>query len=242
VIENKNSQLGAFLKNLIHACKLAFFWRVAEERIRVAWWQVAAWGLASLLIPVFYAIALTGWNGEFKWEAIPLATAHLPVILFAAIVVAYALGQSEKTLWVLQTFLMIAAAVDFVSYTTSLLVAFVYPELWARLTRSIYYLLFPPLWLAPACALQVAGLGGVTRMRRKIASAVCTVLLAVPLTWMVRDRSLWRETRQADQVPEAEAEELLDEDLFYNQREILQRNSMLFNRGVKVRSIFISLE
>ena len=221
---NRKSESGILLKNLINAFKLAFFCPIAEDRISVDWWQVAVFGFASLLIPVIYDTALIGLHGEFEWDAIPSAMAHLPIILFAAIVVAYALGRSEKTLLLLQMFLMITVGIDLVVYITTLVAALLYPQFWTRLLSSVYYILLPPLWLAAACATTVTGLFSVASARRKIASAVCTVLLAVPLTWMVRDRSLWHEARQGQQSAEAGAnEELLGEDLFYNQAKLLER-------------------
>lgn len=216
---NARRRMLVLLKNSANAFRLAFFRQIAEDRVSVAWWQVAAFGLASLLIPVLYDIASIGMSGQVEWDAIPSAMAHLPIVLFAAIVVAYALGRGEKTLLLLQTFLMATVAIDLVVYVTYLAAAALYTQRWPRLVSDGYYIL-PAIWLAAACAKAAAGLLSVSLGRRALAYGACAVLLAVPLTQMYRERSLWQEARKSD---ESENHAGLNEDTFYRQPEVLER-------------------
>jgi hypothetical protein len=211
-----------FLRNLTSGFRLAFLYPVDQDRIAIAWSQVAAFGFASLLIPVLYHFAVVGLNGEVEWDAIPAAMVHLPVILFAAILVSSAARRSEKTLSVLQIFLMIAVAIDLMLYVTTFTVDMLSRELWTRLVSSVYYLIVPPLWLAAACALAAAGLLDVGPGRRRTAAVLCTILLAIPLTWMDRERGLWHQAR-TDQSADARAKEaMIDEDVLYGQSKLLE--------------------
>ena len=167
------------------------FSEIAADRFPATWWQVAVFGAITLLIPLLYDFASIGTAGRFDWEAIPLAIAHIPIILLAAIVTAYALGSSDKTLFLLQAFLMIAAAIDFVVYVTYFVAVGLYPQPWPY-QINIAYNVLPPIWLGLACARAAAGpLSGLVGLRTA-AYAVCIILLALPLTRMHRERSLWQ--------------------------------------------------
>ena len=116
--ENSPGVLSTLLRSSVNAFRLAFFQEIAPDRFRTSWWQVAAFGVATLLLPFLFDLAWIGIDGQFKRDALPAAIAHLPIILFAAIVTAYVVRSSEKTLFILQAFLMIAAAIDLVVYST----------------------------------------------------------------------------------------------------------------------------
>jgi hypothetical protein len=211
------------LRNLANAFRLAFLCPVKEDRIPLAWWQVAAFGVASLLIPVFYDLAAIGLNGEVEWDVFPSAMVHLPIISFVAIVVSSAAGRSEKTPALLQTFLMIAVAIDLMLYVTTFTIAALSPELATRLVSSAYYVLGPPLWHAAACAITTAGLLDVAAARRRVAAALCTILLAIPLTWIDRERSLWHEARPEEIYAAAGLKQApLNEDVLYGQAKLLE--------------------
>ena len=111
---NGSLSVSAFKANLVNAFKLAAFRTVPEDRIPVTWWQVAAFGLISWFI--VYEIQSIRTSGEIAWDTVPSALVHLPIILFASIALAYLLGKGEQTLLLLQTFLMIAAAIDVAVY------------------------------------------------------------------------------------------------------------------------------
>ena len=217
------SEILMFLRNLTSGFKLACLYPVNQNRIAIAWWQVAAFGFASLLIPVLYHLAVVGLNGEVEWDAIPAAMVHLPIILFAAILVSSAAQRSETTLSLLQIFLMIAVAIDLMLYVTTFTIDMLSPELWTHLVSSVYYLIVPPLWLAAACALAAAGRLDVGPGRSRMAAVLCTILLAIPLTWLDRERGLWHESRKQDQSAEARAKvAMIDEDVLYGQSKLLE--------------------
>ena len=106
--------MSAFRANLVNAFKLAALRTVPEDRIPVAWWQVAVFGVISWFI--VYEIQSMRTSGEIAWDTVPSALVHLPIMLFASIALAYLLGKGEQTLLLLQTFLMIAAAINVAVY------------------------------------------------------------------------------------------------------------------------------
>ena len=154
--EKSPGVLSTLSQSSANALRLALFQQIAADRFKTTWWQVAAFGVASLLIPVLFDLAWIGINGEFNRDAIPSAIAHLPIILFAAIVTAYVLRSSEKTLFILQAFLMIAAAIDLVVYSTYFAAVALYPQPWPYQINVGYHVV-PPIWLALACARPAAG-------------------------------------------------------------------------------------
>src|SRR5215471_17414058 len=54
------SEFRKFRKNLSNSFKLALFCSVRADRIQVAWWQIAVFGLISLLIPLVYDLQSIG--------------------------------------------------------------------------------------------------------------------------------------------------------------------------------------
>jgi hypothetical protein len=174
-----------------------------------------------LLVPLLYDFASVRTAGRLDWETIPLAIAHIPIVLLAAIVTAYALGSSDKTLFLLQTFLMIAAAIDFVVYVTYFVAVGLYPQPWPY-PINIAYNVLPPIWLGLACARAAAGpLSGLVGLRTA-AYAVCIIFLALPLTRMHRERSLWQAANNELESAET-GKRALPEDVLYDQPEILER-------------------
>lgn len=216
------SEFRKFRKNLGNAFKLAVFCSVRADHIQVAWWQIAVFGLISLLIPLGYDLQSIGMNGEIAWDVLPAALVHLPIILFASIAVAYALGRGEETLLLLQTFLMIAAVIDaavYVIYLTAYM-----PSI-ERLLKIISYAgyLPPAVWLAIACAKAAADLLLVSIPRRALTYGLCAVLMVVPFTHVRRDLSLWQQVTNDAQADSSDADRKLDEEIFYEQSKVLER-------------------
>ena len=218
--ENSPGVLSTLLRSSVNAFRLAFFQEIAPDRFRTSWWQVAAFGVATLLLPFLFDLAWIGIDGQFKRDALPAAIAHLPIILFAAIVTAYVVRSSEKTLFILQAFLMIAAAIDLVVYSTYFAAVALYPQPWPY-QINVGYRVVPPIWLALACARAVAGplLGHFGP--RTMAHAACLLLLVLPLTQMNRERSLWQAANTGESAPPGK--QVLAEDVLYSQIELLER-------------------
>lgn len=213
--------MAAFRENLRNALRLVAFRTVSADQIIVAWWQIAAFGLISLLLPLVYDFHSMGTNGQIAWEAVPAALVHLPILLLASIAAAYLLGRSEATLLLLQTFLMIAAAIDVVVYVISLA-----PTPYVqRLFRIVSYKnsLVPTVWLALACGKAAADHLSVSTPHRAMAYGLCVLLMVVPFTHIHRDRSLWQQVSQDGDLRSSDARRKLDEDVFYQQPKVLER-------------------
>ena len=210
--------LSTLWHSSINALRLALFQPVAADRFRTTWWQVAAFGIATVLLPVVFDLLSIGINGQFKRDALSSATVHLSIILFAAIVTAYLLRSSEKTLFILQVFLMIAATIDLVVYSTYFAAVALYPPPWPH-QINVGYRVVPLIWLALAGARAASASSSADGGGRILAYAACLLLLVLPLTQIDRDRSLWQAANSAGES----AEPVLAEDVLYGQTELLER-------------------
>jgi hypothetical protein len=218
--ENRNPSVSPFRANLVNAFKLAALRTVPEDRIPVAWWQVAVFGVISWFI--VYEIQSMRTNGEIAWDILPSALVHLPIILFASIALAYLLGKGEQTLLLLQTFLMITAAINLVVYAIYLAAS---PPYIQRLFKIVSYggYLAPTVWLAVACAKAAADLLSVSIPRRASAYGLCAILIVVPFTHIYRELSLWQQVKKDKETGSSYARRKLNEDAFYEQPKVLER-------------------
>jgi Peptidase C13 family len=219
--EKSPDLLSTLLQSSANAFKLALFQQTGADGFRTTWWQVAAFGVVTVLLPVMFDLTWIGINGQFKRDAVPSAIAHLPIILFAAIVTAYVLRSSENTLFILQTFLMIAAAIDLVVYSTYFAAVALYPQPWPH-EVNVGYRVVPPIWLALACARAAAGPLARNPRPGMLAYVACIVLLVLPLTQIKRERSLWYAANHAGESPQP-GKQVLPEDALYSQTELLER-------------------
>jgi Peptidase C13 family len=218
--ENSPGVLSTLLQTAANAFRLTLFRESGAAGFRATWWQVAVFGVATVLLPVIFDLAWVGPSGQFKRDGIPSAIAHLPIILLAAIVTAYVLSSSEKTLFILQGFLMIAATIDLIVYATYFVAVALYSQPWPY-QINVGYRVVPPIWLALAGARAATGpLAG--DRPRTLAYATCLLLLALPLTELQPERSLWHATNEAEKSPAA-GKQVLAEEVLYSQTELLER-------------------
>jgi hypothetical protein len=211
--------VSQLMANLVNAFKLAAFRKVPEDRIPVAWWQVAAFSLVSCFI--VYEIQLTT-NGEIAWDTVPSALVHLPIMLFASIALAHFFGKGEQTPLLLQTFLMIAAAIHVAVYVIYLTA---YTPHIQRLLRTVSYsgYLVPTVWLAVACAKAVADLLSVSIPCRVSTYGLCAILIVAPLTYVYREIASWQQVKKDKEAGSSYAHRKLSEDVFYEQPKVLER-------------------
>ena len=216
---NGSPSLAALGTNAVNAFKLAVFCAVPADRNPVAWWQIAAFGLVSLLLSLIDDFHSTG--GQIAWDAVPVALVHVAILLFASIAMAYSVGRSEATLLLLQTFLMIAAAIDVAVHVISLAPT-PYTQ---RLVKILSYkgALAPTLWLALACGKAAADHLAVSIAHRVLTYGLCATLIILPFTHIHRDRGLWQQVKHAKERRASDARKVLDEDAFYEQPKVLER-------------------
>ena len=100
--------------SLSQAFKLAVFIRVPEEKITVTWWQIPVLALFAVTVSTILSLIKVGWGGQFMWYSLPMTLFHLPVLLIAAISIAYATQRIDQALRFAQVFLMIALAIDLI--------------------------------------------------------------------------------------------------------------------------------
>ena len=210
-----------FFIGLAQAFKLAVFLPVAEARICVSWWQIPVFALLSLTLAFGWALIKVGAAGQFTWYSLPLVLFHLPVLLLAAIFIAYALCRADKTLLLVQVFLMIALAFD-LTMTVISSVFGVHPTVFSRPILGIPYFSLPSLWLALACFTAARRYTLPNPSRRLLAMVITLALIALPLGVIYRQYNLWE--RPYDDESAARANyDLSNEDLFYSQQKLLDR-------------------
>ena len=211
---------SAFTTNLANAIRLVVFRAVRAERIPVAWWQIAIFGLISLVMPLVHDVHSIGTGGEIAWDTVPAALVHLPILLLASIAVAYSLGRGAETLLLLQAFLMIAAVIDVAVYVIYLAA---YTPRIQRFSRIISYDgdLAPTVWLALACGKAAADLLWASLPRRMLAYGLCAILIIVPFTHVDRDLSVWQRLADDQEPASLDVHQKLDENIFYEQPNVL---------------------
>ncbi len=215
-------------QNIGNAFRFAFFARVAEEKMPVSWGQVVSFTLLSMAAPVAWSLVALRGDGYWNWTSLPDATFHVPVLLFAAVLVGHALLRVEKTLALLQAFLMIAFAIDLIYYT----LFFAFYRLPDGIDASpafavAYY--GCAIWLALACAvaamrLTSANITGMTATTRLVLLLISGLCIALPLSTINRDRSLWeKDYRQEKEVAPVARNDISSEDNFYRQPILLEQ-------------------
>jgi hypothetical protein len=209
------------LVSLGQALKLAFFLPVPEQRIHVSWWQIPIFALLSLLLPFVWSFIKLGFGGVFQWYSLPLALFHLPALLLAAIFIAYALRRADKTLLLLQVFLMIGLALDVILLAISSLFRLP-PTAFSAQFLSFPYFSLPALWLALACLKAASGFTLTTLPRRTLAAAITLALIALPLGVIYRQYDLWSPPYD-ESASNPMNFGLANEDNFYSQQKLLER-------------------
>lgn len=216
------SHWRALKKNLVNALKLALMRTVAAGELTVSWWQAAAFAFLGLLPPLIYDIVTNGSHGELAWENIPGALLHLPIFLFAAVGIAYALGRGERTPMIFQALLMIALVVDAVNYFLYSIPLSAKARAWLYDSNSTIFIL-SIVWLVIACNKASGEHYSVPFHRRLWASIICAIVVMYPLTGINRERSLWQRPFSNEELGESGYSGRFGEDNLYNQRDILER-------------------
>ncbi len=216
-------------RNMANAFRLAVFMRVPESRMPVMWWQVVAFTLLGAAVPLLGSLLETGLDGVFQKHALQGMLFHVPLLVCAAIAVAYAARRPEKSLALVQMLLMIAVAVDILCLAMAQLQlgGIAGRPLVRAIARAApqWSLVLPALWLALASLVAMARLLAIPPRARLLPILIAASLIALPLAAIYRDRTMWSESYD-DRKAEAESylrNNLTQEDIFYRQPELLAR-------------------
>ena len=214
-------------RNILNAFRLAIFLRVPEARMPVTWWQVVAFTLLSVAVPMLRSLWETNFGGEFHAPALQGMLFHVPLLICAAVAMAYVAHQPGKALATVQMLLMIAVGIDVLCVATSLL----WDGSSGALIRTIHRIVgraapyLPAIWLAGASLVAAIRLLSIAPRMRLPAVLIAAIIIALPLATTFRDRSMWSESYE-DRKAEAESylrNNLTQEDIFYRQPELLAR-------------------
>ncbi len=224
--------------SLAQAFKLLLFLKVKEERIFLAWWQIAVFGLFSFVVLLLWNMASVGLAGQFVWYSLPLAVFHIPVLLLGAIFIAQALHRSDKTVLLIQVFLMIMLAYDLATLAVSGFVP-IQPVTFNPPALGVAYFFLPALWLMLACLVAAYRYTGAKIPARLLAFGLALLVVALPLGLVYRQGSLWEIPYNENNVAKANYG-LETEALFYSQQNQLERELTALQEERKgVRDIFL---
>ena len=206
-------------RSLAQAFQLALFIRVPQEKIMVTWWQIPVIALLGVSVSTILSLIKVGWGGQFMWYSLPMTLFHLPVLLIAAIFVAYAVQRADQALRFAQIFLMIALAIDLILIAVHSLL----PQSNLDLAGALGLAQFSvsSLWLAFACYASTKRMSSAPLPRQSIAFILCIGLIAIPLGMTYRQFSLWDQTY--DEQAESNSTSMASEDNFYFQSKALER-------------------
>lgn len=209
-----------FLTGVAQGFKLLVFLRVPEERIRVSWWQIPAFALASLVLSLLWSWFKIGMAGKFMWYSLPMALFHLPVLLLSAIFIAQALRRADKTLLLVQAFLMIALAFDLIMAALSGALTLNAADFSGLFPDGLFF--SPPsLWLALACFVAAKRFTLPSLPRRALGMALALALIALPLGLIYRQLNLWE--LPYDEAQSWHKNSLANEDIYYSQQKMLEQ-------------------
>ncbi len=212
-------------RNIGYAFRLAMLRPVTEEKLAPRWWQLFAFTLLAILVPLAYAFLQTGPAGEPGLEALPGALLHIPLLMCAGIAAAYLTQQAEKSLAAILSLLLVAFATDVLSSLVS-------SALLAALPGRMAYRLFGngpqviwAVWCALAGAVALVRLFGPGSFTRMGVVCISSLLIAVPMAFVYRDRTLWHESYDdaKDAARERMNSSVTQEDIFYRQPALLER-------------------
>jgi len=182
----KSVPFRAMLRVAADAARLAFLRPLPEGRPAESWLAVMVAVLGSVAVPIVTAFVDVGLKGQWNWFGLSSALLHVPLLLGAAILIAYAIGRPGEVPRILVAGLLIVLVIDCVS--AGMMMALSAIPIWNRVVARFQW--FGAAWLALALAVFACRLVG-RGARRVAVIASCTVLIALPLASVYRDRSLW---------------------------------------------------
>ena len=174
--------------------RIALLQPVVQSQLNVTWVQVVGIVLATLVPPIAFTVARVGEHGHLAWELLPAVLFHVPVILVAAVMVAHFIGRSQSVVPLLAGALLAWVAIDFASLGAWLAILEVAgPDPVGAMALEYA----PVAWLA--LALARLGLSFIPAPGPRLGWVVlaCAMFLALPLTAVHRERSLWMPDRAA---------------------------------------------
>ena len=219
--------------NVLNGLKLAAFLRVRAEDIRASWSQLVALIALGVATTFLVEVAAVGQEGEFVIDGVPGALFHVPLALAAAWGLARVARRPEQTLGLVIALLALAIPIDAVD---TLYQSVVQPglESWqGRLGDAAPYI--PHLWLVLAAGVAAARMFRMPLATRCIALLIAGAVLGLPLSTVLRDRTLWASPYDEDD-PSGDRGQLAAiaaEDTFYLQPKLLEQELAALQRGRK---------
>ncbi len=215
------------------ALRIATFRPVREDEVGASWPQVIALVIATLLVPLAYALFTVGDEGYIAWTYLPAILFHVPVMLVAAIVAASLIGRADRVASILVASLLAWTVIDFFSLGLWLVLK---DSFTGKQAVSMAFFYGPVLWLAFAVARFSLGLAPASGARTGWVLVALLLFLALPLGAIYRERSLWSTdyTRKAEASGGSRAwRAAAGEDAFYRQPELLRRELDALQPGRK---------
>ncbi len=214
-------RLNALVRN---ALKIAFLLRVPEDDLATTWGKIAGAMVATLIAPTLYALVSIGSNGTVEVWGLPGTVFHFSLILACAVVVGYLVGRPGAV-----PVLVYASLLGWCVVDVATVLAYVASSAGPR-GGPAYHELFayvPAAWFAFIVGRFAITLVPFPAPRQGWVLAACTLLLAIPLGSVDRERSLWTRdySGERDGAGTGRSASLAvgSEDAFYLQPKLLER-------------------
>lgn len=210
--------------NLAAGLRLAFLMPVGPERIRGSGLTLVLLFAMGVLLHLARDILLTGAEGSFFAYGLPGVLLMVPVLLAAAVVVAWVARRSADTLTLATAFAALSVPVIGVEMLLTLLPGGgSRPQLWPRWASWEAWAWAFPSWLALAAGLASFRLLRPTSSRMSAAAIAIVLLVALPLGSIYRDRTLWMKPYDEDSTERRRYMAAASEDAFYHQPKVMAR-------------------
>ncbi len=174
--------------------------------------------LSGIAAQFAFEFAAVGSAGEFAPYALPGHTFQVALALFAAALLARFAGKPERTLDLAVAIVALGVAVSLVDLASGYA-----RQQWGLGDRAYLSEYFGfPLWFAAAAAVAAVRLLELRGVRRLYAPATTLLVLALPLTSIYTDGSLWQAAYdESDWRSRAAA--IAREDVLYQQPKLLEQ-------------------
>ena len=218
------------------ALRIAFLRRVDAAELGATWSRVIVAALVAMLVPTLFGALGIADAGKLDWDNLPAALFNLPLAVVTAVVVAQLLGRPRDVASLALAILLAWTVIDFLSLATYHLALQAAGGRPGTAPSGAWYY-GPIVWLMLAAGRFALAGTPAPVPRGGWVMLACALLLALPLTGIERERSLW--TRDFSRDADETAERMLrryaaaSEEAYYEQPKILERELAAVKPGRK---------
>jgi len=213
-----------YLANLKSGIKLAFFLPAHKEEIHGSAPLLLLLFATAVLLHFVRDFALVGLEGQLFVYGLPGVLLIVPILLTAAVVVAWIAGRGADALALATAFAALSLPILAVELAASALADGSGTMIrWPRWIPWMLWQWFFPAWFALAAAVATFYLLRPAVVRSGAAGIVLALIVALPLGSAYRERTLWMKPYDEDAMQRNQYMAAASEDAIYQQPKVLAR-------------------